>query len=397
MKIAHQLKHLAILLLLTQTFCSNEDPKAKTKPFAYAGADKVVIAETSTTLDGSSSKDEDGTIASYTWEKISGPSGGNISTPTDVTTNITNLTAGNYFFRLTITDNDGNKAKDSLKVEVTNEPYYFLENMDNVTIIKDASENKLIFNGWDGLKNHAYVRNLELNNIGGTTYAFQEMTTDPNDGVTKVMKATILDDDPNEDGTTRAQTSLRFEEATDLEVYHTSHRMYLSPEIAKLEDYSEKIVWFTIVEIWNKHNPLWDGSSSGSARWNIALHKEKGTGTPLHWEIEGEYMQPKRELFWDHENKTIPVPLGQWFTLDVYMKRGEGENGRFTVKIKLDGGTEQTIVDVLDSTIYPGHPELPIYSWQFFKLYLDDVYLDYMHANGKKVYAFYNDFTWHKN
>jgi hypothetical protein len=211
------------------------------------------------------------------------------------------------------------------------------------------------------------------------------------------MKATILNDDPNEDGTTRAQTSLRFEETTDLEVYHTSHRMYLSPEIIKLEDYSDKIVWFTIVEIWNKHNPSWGGSSSGSARWNIALHKEKGVGTPLHWEIEGEFMQPKRELFWDHENKTIPVPLDQWFTLDIYKKRGEGDKGRFTVKITIDGGVEQTIVDVIDSTIYPGHPELPVYSWQFFKLYLEDVLLDYMKDNNKKVYAFYNDFTWHKN
>ncbi len=276
------------------------------------------------------------------------------------------------------------------------EERYFSSNMDKVRI-SDLSDHEMEFNGWPDLLNHPYVAGIYLNNSGGSSFAFQEIRKDPVDSATKVMYAQVIDDDPNMSGTSRAQLSLEFNDDVDLPIYHTSHRMYLSTDLDFLSNYPSSIHWFTLFEIWNKRNDEWSGDRAGSCRWNLALYKETGVGQPLYWQVEAERMQPSSEEYlWKFSNNTVPVPLGKWFTMDVFMKRGEGNNGRFTIKITVDGATS-TICDVANTTLYPGHPELPISTFQPFKLYTDDAVLDWMRANNKIIAASYNNFIWYKN
>jgi hypothetical protein len=79
------------------------------------------------------------------------------------------------------------------------------------------------------------------------------------------------------------------------------------------------------------------------------------------------------------------------------MKRGEGSNGKMIISITPDGGPTTVLFDITNTTIYPGHPELQVDSWQPFKLYLDDDYLDWMKANNKTLSIMYNDFKWYEN
>jgi N-acetylneuraminic acid mutarotase len=75
-------------------------------PVANAGPDKVLtlLPATSTTLNGSGT-DADGTIASYSWTKVSGS--GLIISPTQATTTISGLAQGVSVFQLVVTDNLG--------------------------------------------------------------------------------------------------------------------------------------------------------------------------------------------------------------------------------------------------------------------------------------------------
>ena len=88
-------------------------------PTANAGADKSVLLPTSTTTLTGSGTDVGGTISSYLWTKISGPTGGTIATATTVTTSISGLTAGMYQFELKVTDNAAATGKDTMKVTVS--------------------------------------------------------------------------------------------------------------------------------------------------------------------------------------------------------------------------------------------------------------------------------------
>lgn len=95
---------------------------ANQAPTANAGADQTItLPANSVTLSGSGT-DADGTIASYTWAKVSGPTSGTITTVTAAGTTVTGLTQGVYIFELTVTDNAGATGKDSTQVTVKAAP-----------------------------------------------------------------------------------------------------------------------------------------------------------------------------------------------------------------------------------------------------------------------------------
>ncbi|MBC7424323.1 MAG: T9SS type A sorting domain-containing protein, partial [Ferruginibacter sp.] len=87
-------------------------------PVANAGADtSITLPVNSTTLNGSAT-DADGSIASYKWTKILGPSSGTIATPSAASTGLYNLVQGVYLFQFTATDNGGAIDNDTVQVTV---------------------------------------------------------------------------------------------------------------------------------------------------------------------------------------------------------------------------------------------------------------------------------------
>jgi hypothetical protein len=87
-------------------------------PTANAGNDITMTLPTnSTTLTGSGT-DPDGTIASYAWSRVSGPTTFNLGSANSATSSLTNLVQGVYVFRLTVTDNGGAIATDDITVTV---------------------------------------------------------------------------------------------------------------------------------------------------------------------------------------------------------------------------------------------------------------------------------------
>ena len=87
-------------------------------PVVNAGSDTTIVAPAnSVTLFGSGT-DVDGSVIGYLWKQISGPSESAISSGNTATTNVSNLIEGTYAFELTVTDNAGAKAKDTVMVTV---------------------------------------------------------------------------------------------------------------------------------------------------------------------------------------------------------------------------------------------------------------------------------------
>jgi hypothetical protein len=86
-------------------------------PVVSAGSDKTT-SNKGMTIVGSAS-DSDGYIKSYKWTKISGPSA-SMSNTTTAKLWASSLTSGTYYFRLTVTDNDGGSKYDDMKLVVSN-------------------------------------------------------------------------------------------------------------------------------------------------------------------------------------------------------------------------------------------------------------------------------------
>src|SRR5690606_37324610 len=96
---------------------SSDQGGSNIAPDAYAGRNIIVTAPVSTiTLDGSASMDADGSIVKYEWSMINGPSTYKITSPSAVSTTVTNLQPGEYIFRLKVWDDKGARDQDDILV-----------------------------------------------------------------------------------------------------------------------------------------------------------------------------------------------------------------------------------------------------------------------------------------
>jgi len=98
-------------------------PAVSNTPVADAGFNQTITLPTnSATLNGSGSYDSSGTITTYSWTQVSGPSTAGISTPAGVSTSVTGLQQGSYVFQLTVTDNSGATATNQVTITVNPAP-----------------------------------------------------------------------------------------------------------------------------------------------------------------------------------------------------------------------------------------------------------------------------------
>ncbi|MCP4089900.1 MAG: hypothetical protein GY746_08910, partial [Gammaproteobacteria bacterium] len=120
------LSPLVVILLSSIVGCGGggggSQPTVNQAPTATAPVDFSNIEEIQVTLDGSSSQDTDGSIASYSWAQTAGtPS----VTLTNASTAIATFTSPAVnsdtplTFQLTVTDNQGLTATDSVVVTIT--------------------------------------------------------------------------------------------------------------------------------------------------------------------------------------------------------------------------------------------------------------------------------------
>ena len=87
-------------------------------PQAQAGADTTITLPSDVATLRGSGTDANGTISTYLWTKIGGPAGGNIANIASAISSASGLLQGSYSFQLTVTDNDGAIARDTMVIVV---------------------------------------------------------------------------------------------------------------------------------------------------------------------------------------------------------------------------------------------------------------------------------------
>ncbi len=107
-------------------------------PVANAGADQSVMENSSVSLDGAASNDNDGSIDSYSWSVVTG-SGVTLNNPSSVNPDFTapDVSSNQTFvFQLTVTDNEGASSSDTVSITVTPLP--------NITPVANAGADQTV-------------------------------------------------------------------------------------------------------------------------------------------------------------------------------------------------------------------------------------------------------------
>ena len=199
---------------------------ANIPPTSDAGGDKVVQLPVSTTTLTGSGNDVDGSIVSYAWTKVSGPSGGTISSPSSATTGITGLIEGTYNYQLLVTDNNGATGSDVAKITVNpasppanvpptayagpNQTIYLPTNSTNLAGEATDSDGTIVSTTWVKVSgpstytiDDATSLTPELSNLMLGTYVFRLNVEDNNGAITTDdVSITIAGTPSNPEGTT---------------------------------------------------------------------------------------------------------------------------------------------------------------------------------------------------
>ncbi|MBN8790284.1 MAG: T9SS type A sorting domain-containing protein [Terrimonas sp.] len=106
--------------MLSKSRGSVQQAPAKPVLTASAGANQIITLPTNTvTLDASGSKVTSGSITSYSWTKVSGPTTGTLTLISNgLQAKLTDLVAGVYVYQLTVKDSNGSTATANVTVTV---------------------------------------------------------------------------------------------------------------------------------------------------------------------------------------------------------------------------------------------------------------------------------------
>lgn len=172
-----------------------------------------------------------------------------------------------------------------------------------------------------------------------------------------------------------------------------SVRLLIPPELAVLNDYPDRLNWFTVSEWWN--DPDW---IKGSYPFRVSVNIVRvGTGADaklrfaVHGQTKADGESSWRTMVWQARADGFDIPLGRWMTLDYYWREGNASNGRFRMTVN-DGQRTVRLFDVTNFTHHPNDPAPNGLShFNPLKLYTSKELVEYVRSRGQAIKIYWDD------
>ena len=269
------------------------------------------------------------------------------------------------------------------------------------TIPKGTDETLDEKNDWEELNNHPVIGDIRINYEDGKDHQrLASIVNDPEDVTNKVLKFQIFEAHIKEGKKRKGRVQLDlYNNKCVKEIYQTV-RLRFDPDMAFLMDWEERVYWLSIFEFWN--NADWT-KEKYPFRVTVNLFKDaKGPVSEMYFHVKGDYKNNcktcKWKKSWENEATNFPIPFGSWMNIELYIKEGDENNGRFYMAITPDGGEKIVLFDIINNTQHPkekcpdGFTHL-----QPMKFYTSEEIIDYMNDNTKNLAVFWDDWKFYIN
>jgi hypothetical protein len=174
-KVYKETSALNWMLSFTNGTTSSTTTLTNSPPVVSAGGDKSITLPTNSTSIQATASDNDGSIASYKWTKLSG-STVSMSGTTTSKLYAYNMLAGTYYFRLTVTDNKGATKYDDVKVTVSS------SSTNKLPVVSAGSDKSTLHNGFtivgSATDPDGYIVSYKWAKISGPSISMSNTTTE---------------------------------------------------------------------------------------------------------------------------------------------------------------------------------------------------------------------------
>lgn len=179
--------------------------------------------------------------------------------------------------------------------------------------------------------------------------------------------------------------------------YRQKVRLYLHPDFQYLvnSSFPSGPEWLNLFEFWN--DPTWQAGEN-EARIGVNLNKNTPglSGDKLRFQVNNEMMKPTRTNLWSVKNTTYEVPLGKWMTIEIYIKEGDANTGKFQLFCTVDG-VRTTVIDKTGVTKHPNHSGDGMTAWNPMKLYCAGNVVNRFKNNGAAMQVYWDDLEIYTN
>jgi hypothetical protein len=169
--------------------------------------------------------------------------------------------------------------------------------------------------------------------------------------------------------------------------------------MAYIMEWEERAPWLSIFEFWNNAN--W--TEKNTFRVTVNLFKDaEGPVNEMYFHAKADYKNSCNacdwKKSWEEEATNFAIPFGTWMELELYIKEGDENNGRFYMAVTPDGGTKVELFNITNLTHHPkekcpdGFTHL-----QPMKFYTSDKLINYMKTGDKNLSLMWDDWKFYKN
>lgn len=287
-----------------------------------------------------------------------------------------------------------------------NEELLFQTGFDGTTITSGNYENDNLsgtdlnfssFSSWSDFKDHSKIGFVEIGYEDGDDHQRKaSIVTDPDSAGNSVLKYQIFEPHIKEGSNNKGRIQLAVHDNNCIKEIYQTVKLKLHPDLVQFQNREDRLYWFTLFEFWN--NGAWT-KEKYPFRVSVNLFKEEGKGNPINFRVKSDYFKTRKWTeVWGETNNSFPVTFGEWMELELYIKEGDDNNGRFYMAITSESGIKTVLFDIANTTQHPKEKCADGFThFETMKMYLGEDDINFMKNSNKNLALYWDDWKLYVN